>query len=151
MAASLVTTPLPLRADSGFCSLKLMQLITAFAQKLQREIAFIIKWNPRSAPVEAIAAKKVADAGTQWKTLREGKRECIWQEKLDLADVGTETNPVSRVYRLTERTIDKHGVALLIPNYELAGWTHTLPARFSPTEIIELYCDHATHEQFHSE
>ena len=151
MAVSLVMTPLLLRADSGFCSLKLMQLITAFAKTLQREIAFIIKWNPRSAPVEAIAAKKVADTKTQWKILREGKRECMWTEKLDLANVGTETNPVSRVYRLTERTIDKHGVVLLVPNYEIEGWTHTLPERFSPTEIIELYGDHATHEQFHSE
>ena len=62
MAASLVTGPLLVRADSGFCSLKLMQEITAHASALKREIAFIIKWNPRRAPVEAIAGVKVADA-----------------------------------------------------------------------------------------
>jgi len=151
MAVSLVPDPLLLRADSGFCSLNIMQKMTAFASSLKREIAFIIKWNPRKTPVEAIAAKKVADTDTQWTTLREGKRECIWQETLDLADVGTETNPVRRIYRLIERTIDKHGVALLMPNYELEGWTTTLPERFSPAEIIALYCDHGTHEQFHSE
>ena len=33
----------------------------------------------------------------------------------------------------------------------LEGWTSTLPEKFSPAEIIALYCDHATHEQFHSE
>jgi Tfp pilus assembly protein FimV len=28
---------------------------------LSREIAFIIKWNPRSTPVQAIAAERVTD------------------------------------------------------------------------------------------
>ena len=151
MAASLVTTPLLVRADSGFCSLKLMQAITTHASALQREIAFIIKWNPRTCPVEAIAAKRVGDTSTQWVSERAGKRECLWQEALALADVGSTANPARRIYRLTERTIDKHGHALLLPEYVLQGWTTTLPERFSPEQVIALYCDHATHEQFHSE
>ena len=40
---------------------------------------------------------------------RAGKRECLWQEGLDLAGVGSTANPARRIYRLTERTIDKHG------------------------------------------
>ena len=151
MAASLVTSPLLVRADSGFCSLKLMQEVAAQASALKREIAFIIKWNPRRAPVEAIAAQKTADTNTQWTIHREGKRECIWQESLELLNVGTQSNPVRRVYRLTERTIDKRGVVLLLPEYVLEGWTSTLPEKFSAAEIIAMYCDHATHEQFHSE
>jgi len=151
MAASLASTPLLVRADSGFCSLKLMQEVSAQAGLLNREIAFIIKWNPRRAPVESIANQKMTDTATQWATLRPGKRECIWQESLDLANVGSESNPVRRVYRLTERTIDKRGVVLLLPEYVLEGWTTTLPVKFSPADIIALYCDHATHEQFHSE
>ncbi len=151
MAASLVAGSLLVRADSGFCSLKLMQEATTQANELKREIAFIIKWNPRKTPVEAIASKKTADASTQWMTLRPGKRECIWQECLDLPNVGNASNPARRVYRLIERTIDKHGVALLLPDYEIEGWTTTLPSKFSTTDIIALYCDHATHEQFHSE
>jgi hypothetical protein len=55
------------------------------------------------------------------------------------------------VYRLTERTIDKRGDALLLPEYILEGWTTTLPERFDMQAIIALYADHATHEQFHSE
>jgi hypothetical protein len=35
--------------------------------------------------------------------------------------------------------------------YNLEGWTTTLPARFSCGDIIALYRDHGTHEQFHSE
>ena len=151
MAASLVLGSLLVRADSGFCSLKLMQEITAQASSLKRDIAFIIKWNPRRAPVETIAAGKVADTSTQWVIDRLGKRECIWQESLKLAGVGSDTNPARRVYRLIERTIDKRGVVLLLPEYVLEGWTTTLPQRFSPADIIALYCDHATQEQFHSE
>lgn len=107
--------------------------------------------------METLASQKRADAATQWTTLRPGKRECIWQESLDLAGVGSETNPARRVYRLTERTIvdlgfcHKHEVVLLLPDYVLEGWTTTLPEKFSPADIIALYCDHATHEQFHSE
>ena len=70
---------------------------------------------PRSSPIESMAAQRVADVGTVWTQLREGKRECVWQERLDLADVGSQASPTRRVYRLTERTIDKHGNALLLP------------------------------------
>ena len=111
----------------------------------------IIKWNPRKTPVETVAAARAGDAGTAWQTLRPGKRECVWQDTLDLVNVGCATNPARRVYRLSERTIDKHGNALLLPEYVLEGWTTTLPGRFGPAEIVALYADHATHEQFHAE
>jgi hypothetical protein len=39
----------------------------------------------------------------------------------------------------------------LLPDYELEGWTTTLPQSFTIQDIIDLYEDHATHEQFHSE
>ena len=130
MAASLVSTPLLVRADSGFCSLKLMQEITAQANALEREISFIIKWMPRTAPVESIAAGKAADAGTVWTSERAGKRECLWQESLALEGVASLASPARRVYRLTERSIDKHGHTLLLPEYTLEGWTTTLPEQF---------------------
>jgi hypothetical protein len=151
MAAALVSTPLLVRADSGFCSLKLMQSISAQAQLASREIAFIIKWNPRKAAVETIAAQKVVDARIAWVSTRAGKRECLWQEALQFDGVGSDANPARRIYRLTERTIDRHGNVLLLPEYVLEGWTTTLPERFTSQEVIALYCDHATHEQFHSE
>lgn len=151
MACGLTMHPLLFRADSGLCSLKIMQEITSQAQALGREVAFIIKWNPRSTPVERLATQKTADATTPWTPLREGKRECLWQEMLDMKGVGSATNPARRIYRLTERTIDKHGQPLLMPHYTLEGWTTTLPPKFDSTQVIALYADHATHEQFHSE
>ena len=73
--------------------------------------------------VEAIAAKQCADASVTWCLEREGKRFCLWQEKLELKRVGSENCPARRIYRLTERTINKHGQPLLLPEYVLAGWT----------------------------
>ena len=151
MAAKLTPLPLLFRADSGLCSLKIMQEISTQALTLAREIAFIIKWNPRSTPVEAIAAQRVQDANTLWCHLREGKRMCLWADTLRLQGVGTDATPARRVLRLTERTIDKHGNPLLLPAYELEGWTTTLADKFTMQDIIDLYKDHATHEQFHSE
>ena len=87
-----------------------------------------------------------------WKPLRQGKSECVWQEDIELPGVGGPGNQPRRVYRLAERTIDKHGTPLLIPEYILEGWITTLPkADFDEAAIIALYADHATHEQFHSE
>ena len=51
MAAKLTPMPLLFRADSGLCPLKIMQDVNAQAAALSREIAFIIDWNPRKAPV----------------------------------------------------------------------------------------------------
>jgi len=151
MAARLAQGSLLLRADSGFCSKALMQAIAGWARGLEREIAFLIKWNPRKTPVETIAAERVLDTNTIWCHMREGKRMCMWTQQLKLEGVGTQTNPARRVFRLIERTIDKHGNPLLLPDYELEGWTTTLPQNFTMQDIIELYKDHATHEQFHSE
>lgn len=121
MAAKLTPLPLLFRADSGLCFLKVMQEISNQAAALSREIAFIIKWNPHKAPVEAIAARQVADTNTLWCHQREGKRMCMWTETLKLEGVGSQVNPARRILRLIERTIDKHGHALLLLDYELDG------------------------------
>lgn len=53
---------------------------------------------------------------------------------------------------LIERSIDKRGQVLIVPELTLEGWTTSLPQdRFGTGEIIALYADHGTHEQFHSE
>ena len=151
MAVKLTPMPLLFRADSGLCSRKIMQHITQQACELSREIAFIIKWNPRKTPVEAIAAERRVDPSTHWSETRAGKRMCLWEQALQLEGVGSASNPARRVMRLIERSVDKHGQPMLFPEYELEGWSTTLPAKFGIQDIIDLYKDHATHEQFHSE
>ena len=68
-----------------------------------------------------------------------------------MAGVSSSLNQARRVYRLTERTVDKHGKTLLLPEYVLDGLTTKLRERFNFEEVVTLYWDHATHEQFHWE
>ncbi len=42
-----------------------------------------------------------------------------------------------RMYRLIERTIDKRGQQMLLPEYVLEGWSTTLAkASFTPGQVI---------------
>ncbi|MGV1046887.1 IS1380 family transposase [Limnohabitans sp.] len=151
-ACAVSAAPLLLRADSGFCSQHLITRTLEQAARLTRQVDLLIKWNPRSAPVEAIAAQRCADTATVWTQPREGKRECLWQEALTPIALDKErSRALRRVYRLTERSIDRRGNALLLPEYVLEGWTTTLGPEIEDEQIIALYRDHATHEQFHAE
>lgn len=51
--------------------------------------------------------------------------------------------------RAVERTVDPNGQLLLIPEIELEGWWTTLD--LPEKQVIGLYEDHGTSEQFHSE
>lgn len=53
------------------------------------------------------------------------------------------------VYEVIRRTIDKHGQALLIPEVEVHTWWTSL--KLPAPQIVELYHQHGTAEQFHSE
>ena len=57
--------------------------------------------------------------------------------------------PLTCVYRVTRRSIDKHGQALLIDDIEVDSYWTNLGE--SPEDVINLYHDHGTSEQFHSE
>lgn len=135
--------------DSGFDSARLL-----FAKAEERDrwaaegraLEFICKWNPRKQDKQAWVTQ-VETAGAFQET-RPGKRVGL----LDL-QVERAWRKQKRTFRLivevTERTIDKKGQHLLVPDIQLAGWwtSMTLPA----TEVIAHYRDHGTHEQFHSE
>jgi hypothetical protein len=84
-----------------------------------------------------------------WGTKREvrpGKLEYIgdlWVSHEGLED------PIRIVFRVIERTIDKTGQNLLVPEIEVE--TYWVSLELSPSEIIKLYNAHGTSEQFHSE
>jgi len=56
------------------------------------------------------------------------------------------------VFKVTERTIDRNGQALLLPEIDVATWWTSLGVRTaSAEEVIAIYADHGTSEQYHSE
>jgi hypothetical protein len=57
--------------------------------------------------------------------------------------------PIRIVYEVIERTIDRMGQILLIPEIEVHTYSTSLPD--SPHMVKMLYQDHGTSEQFHSE
>lgn len=58
-------------------------------------------------------------------------------------------DPLTVIYRVTCRSIDKHGQSLLIHDLEVDTYWTNLGE--TPEDIIALYHDHGTSEQFHSE
>jgi Transposase DDE domain group 1 len=143
--------PILVRLDSGFDSVRLMRGIESCNGLGVPQVDWLIKWNPRSTDVAALAARLDADAATHWEHPRAGKRVTLWEQAVSIEGTLRPVHPVRRVLRLIERRIDKHGQALIVPELTLEGWTTSLPARFGVKEIIALYADHGTHEQFHSE
>jgi hypothetical protein len=112
-------------------------------------VEFIIKWNPRRQDLEAWL--KRAETQAEWSFPREGKRVGIFSETVGETLDGV-TREFRRVISVTERTIDKHGVRLLVPQITVEGWWTSLgECECSNEKIIALYGDHATSEQFHSE
>ncbi len=91
-----------------------------------------------------IYAEKYGD----WSTPHPGKRVALFEVR-DTRFLDGYEYPLRRVMRVIERTIDKHGQHLLIPDIEIEGWWSSL--EFDDEAIIALYADYATSEQFHSE
>lgn len=140
-ARELTKQPLLLRADSGNDSLD-----TMVALEDAENTHYIVKWNPRKN--DPIAWRDCVFAQGEVQTPRKGKRVCtIVVEKQE--EVQGTTYSLKRIVRVTERTIDKTGQFLLTPDITLERWWTDLA--LTPEDVIELYRQHATSEQFHSE
>jgi len=114
-----------------------------------QRVEFIIKWNPRRQDLGTWLAR--AEQAAEWSFPRDGKRVGIFTETVEETFKG-ETRDFRRVIRVTVRTIDKTGQRLLVPEITLEGWWVSLgEVACSNQKVIELYNDHATSEQFHSE
>jgi hypothetical protein len=118
---------------------------------LHERADYILKWNPRGHSKADWHRRAFAEG--QVSEPRPGKRVAL----MNVRDKHTWTDEAGlkksltcrRVIRVIERTIDKKGQHLLIPDIELEGWwtSLSLPAE----KILALYRDHGTSEQFHSE
>nr|WP_320010136.1 transposase [uncultured Desulfobulbus sp.] len=107
---------------------------------------YIVKWNPKQN--DPIVWRDTVFAQGEVKTPRKGKRVCTIIVEEQKVVKGT-TYTLKRIVRVTERTIDKTGQFLLTPDITLEGWWTDLA--IAAEDVIELYRQHATSEQFHSE
>lgn len=142
-ARKLTTLPILVRLDSGHDAWETRVALARDA------VDFILKWNPRRQDPNAWLAR--AEELGHWETPRQGKRVATFSVDEARAMDG-ETFRFRRVMRIIERTIDKHGQMLLIPDIEIEGWWTSLDgAAYDDETIMALYRDHGTSEQFHSE
>jgi len=144
-ARLLTSQPLLMRLDSGHDALENRLYLE------KENVDYLIKWNPRGEKNKGAAWLAKAEAlGDKviWETPRDGKRIATFSVTVEQT-VEDQIHRYRRVMQITERTIDKKGQVLLIPVIEVEGWWTSL--KISEHEIIELYKQHATSEQFHSE
>jgi len=111
----------------------------------KEKVDYIIKRNLHKESLEEWLLD--AQAFGEWRTPREGKTVYIGET---LRERDGETMRV--IFEVIERTIDRDGNALLLPDIQVHTWWTSLSKReASPDEIISAYHDHGTSEQFHSE
>ncbi|GHT83294.1 hypothetical protein FACS1894137_04010 [Spirochaetia bacterium] len=138
--------PVLFRLDGGNDSLD-----TIIAILKQAGQFFIIKRNPRrDVPEQWVdTAKALANAETprEGKTVRTGVVTKAHPCAEKCKDV--QIPELDCVFKITERTIDKHGQLCLTPDIEIETWWTNMYE--NPLDVIELYHNHGTSEQFHSE
>lgn len=137
-AQTITELPILVRMDGGNDSVDNLKVC------VEKQANFLIKRNPRREKPEnwLMIAEQFGTCVQE----REGKR--VFYGAVEVVPKGMET-PVRQVYKVVERTIDKHGQILLVPDIDFESYWTLLP--LEPKEIIGLYHDHATSEQFHSE
>lgn len=145
-ARAVTALPLLVRADSGFDGAAIFVALSAAREA--GPVDWLVKWNPRRFKVAALHERLAADPATAWTHPRAGKRETWLVEPLTRKFAGTKVT-MRRVVHLIERTIDRDGQILLLPELEIEGWLTSLELPVSV--IVALYQAHGTHEQFHSE
>ncbi|BCE01359.1 IS1380 family transposase [Marinicellulosiphila megalodicopiae] len=147
-AQKITNQPILLRLDSGNDAIENIDVILDHnANNAEKnDVDFLIKWNPRKQNKDEWL--KFADEQNTWTYPREGKRVSLFRIEEERVWRG-HTYKIQRVMQVIERSIDKFGQYILIPEIEIQGWWTSL--LLSDEEIIQLYCDHGTSEQFHSE
>lgn len=147
-ARRLTAAPLLVRLDSGNDAIENIATLAAHEEQHPRAapVHYLIKWNPRRESSADWLA--YAEQHGDWSTPRPGKRVALFEVR-ETRTYGGYDYDLRRVMRVTERTIDKRGQHLLVPDVEIEGWWTSL--ELDEETIIALYADHATSEQFHSE
>lgn len=138
-ARRITSAPILVRLDSGNDSKDNFAIFEKY-----EGVEFIVKRNPRrESPSRWLELAQ--NAGREIPQ-REGKRTWIGQTKVGLKG---QNLPYPIVFKISERTTKK-GQMLAFPEVEIETYWCSLE-RLPPEEAIELYRDHGTSEQFHSE
>ena len=150
---TLTAAALLVRWDSGFHALRLSHQIEMASEARQaaggQPIHFLVKGNPRGMDISALYQQRVETKAIPC-VPRDGKRVWVWESQ-QANRRSQHTLSHRRIHRLIERTVDATGQRMLLPDLEYDFWDTTLPKNYSPYQVICLYEDHGTHEQFHSE
>lgn len=133
----ITTKPLLLRMDSGNDSIDNIKIC------IEKGIDWIIKRNLRKESLDTWLEIAKENGGSY--SPRAGKT--VWRGSIYRKTAGIDT-PLRIVFEVTERTIKK-GQLLLLP--EIAVDTYWTSLEDDPYDVIELYHDHGTSEQYHSE
>lgn len=140
-ARQLTTKKLLVRLDSAHDAIENRVLL-----RKAKDVSYIIKWNPRNEDTSELYKKAFTKGevieprpGKKVATITVNKRQQFEDE----------TFTFTKVVRITERSIDKHGQVLLVPDVTIDGWWTNLD--LPKTKIIDLYKNHGLSEQFHSE
>jgi hypothetical protein len=120
-ARQLTATPLLLPLDSGNDAIENIAVVEAHNERDEKgaPVHYLIKWNPRKESPEKWLA--YAEKHGDWREPRPGKRVALFDVRETRTFEGYEY-PLRRVMRVIERSIDKHGQRLLIPEIEIEGW-----------------------------
>jgi len=138
--------PLLLRLDGGNDALENIDVVLEHNESNTVGADFLIKWNPRQEdPYEWL---DYAEQHARFTHPRPGKRVAVFNCQVTRYRKDYEYQ-LRRVMRVVERTIDKQGQVLLVPEITIEGWWTSLT--LAPDKVIALYADHGTSEQFHSE
>ena len=137
--------PLLAHMDSGNDSLDNIKVCLKVAAKTKTEIYYLIKRNLRKeSKDEWLQIAK--EHGKLVKKTRSGKR--VWIGDYYVKRTGI-NQPLRIVFKVTERTTEFNGQALLFPSLKVETYWTSLEV--DPATVIKLYNAHGTSEQFHSE
>jgi hypothetical protein len=140
-ARTLTGKKLLVRLDSAHDAIETRVLL-----RKAKKVSFIIKWNPRREDTSELC-KRAFSKGKVSKP-RPGKRVALLTVRKRQEYEG-ETYVFTKVIKVTERTVNKHGQILLLPEVTVDGWWTNMA--LTEEKIISLYKNHALSEQFHSE
>ena len=146
LAHRMTNQQLLIRLDSGNDAQENMGIL------LEDGSWFIIKRNLRKESKEAWL-NEVKSCCKDIREPRDGKTVYVGSSWRDIEYISKDGKPRTQsmrmVYEITERTIDKYGQVLMLPDIEVNMWWTNLD--WTDDEIIESYHAHGECEQYHSE